>query len=169
MQAVTFPTPFVHAIQNSFVKYKKELLIGLALVLISQSRLRFAGMPIGLGELLLAVMMLYGVFLKPFYKVNQREGHCAIDFLSAIANYWQKKYTIYFGFIFLLAVVLPSLAGLSIYQAVHYHYLKHNLLAYVFVAFVFYYFLKSDIDFLVTALFFSTLMLFILCSEVLFL
>lgn len=170
MQAVTFPIPFVHAIQNSFVKYKKELLIGFALVLISQSRLRFAGMPIGLGELLLAIMMLYGVFLKPFlYKATQRKGHCAVDFLSAIPNRLEKKYITYFGFIFLLAVVLSSLGSFPIYQVVHFHYLKHNILAYAFVAFVFYYFLKSDIDFLVTALFFSTFMLFILCCEVLFL
>lgn len=170
MYTATSPILLLNATQNSLLKYKKELLIGLSLALISQSRLRFAGMPIGLGEILLALLMLYGVFLKPFFnRFNKREGRWDGDALNGISSNWAKKYITYFGFIFLLAVTMASIGSLPVYQAVQYHYLKHNIMAYAYAGLVFYYFLKSDINFSATALSFSVIILFILCCEVFFL
>ncbi|MBY0544162.1 MAG: O-antigen ligase family protein [Gammaproteobacteria bacterium] len=148
--------------------YIRELFVALSLALISQSHLRFQSLPFGVGEILLILMMISTFFVQMTNLIYKKQDKRRLFEKSEGYSRWIKLknyYITYFPFIFLGLVSISSCVWFSYYSAASFSYMLHNLIAYLFVSFAFLFFLKSGLNLKVTAIYFSVILLLLLCIE----
>lgn len=142
-----------------------ELGGAIALVLISQTRLRFVGLPFGLGELLLMLLPCLALFrrLRTIKLEHKSVSIYCTEFVNLTGAFFLKL----FPFV-LLSCSLFSAYWLGKQSPMsNDYYFVHNILAYTFVGLFFLSLFYLDIDFILMGFMFSILLFSCLSLELL--
>lgn len=149
-----------------YLKYFKEIVLAVAMVLISQTRLRFFKLPLGPGELLISMLLVYYFFSKTFTAIKSSSFLIMFfKFSKPFVHGWRVYYIRIFGLIFFLVALVASAITSSDIKVLNSHYMMHNLFSYFFMGIIFLYLMMEEIDFKMVGYFFAVFLVFLLSLE----